>query len=136
MVRIVLEHINEDYKSCINRLLDYVKVQKLIDESMKKKTVPKKSGPTPITQIGHSTMTGFHHGRISKQHSLTSTGSSSRMESFLAGRSLNHLINCLLPLHHQGKLHAMHVASRDISPEMPHAELGLLMLLKSRPKYP
>ncbi len=41
LVRIVLEHVNEDYKSCIDRLLDYVKVKKLLDDSSKQ-------GPTPL----------------------------------------------------------------------------------------
>jgi hypothetical protein len=40
---IVLEHINDDYKGCIDRLLDYVKVQKLIEEASKAK---KKLTPT------------------------------------------------------------------------------------------
>jgi hypothetical protein len=37
LVRIVLEHINDDYKACIDRLLDYVKVQKLIEKASKAK---------------------------------------------------------------------------------------------------
>ena len=37
LVRIVLEHINDDYKACIDRLLDYVKVQKLIEKAGKAK---------------------------------------------------------------------------------------------------
>jgi hypothetical protein len=69
-------------------------------------------------------------GKIFKHHSSTSTDSSSRMESFLAGRPRNTLINCLLPLHHQESLLAMHVASRDISPEMSRAKLGPMMLLR------
>ena len=43
LVRIVLEHINDDYKACIDRLLDYVKVQKLVEEASKAK---KKLKPT------------------------------------------------------------------------------------------
>ena len=76
-------------------------------------------------------MTGFLHGRISKHNSSMSIDSSSRMESFLAGRPRNPLIDCRLHLLHQEKLRAMHVASRDISPEMPHAKLGPMMLLLS-----
>jgi len=37
LVRIVLEHINDDYKGCIDRLLDYVKLQKLIEVASKAK---------------------------------------------------------------------------------------------------
>jgi hypothetical protein len=37
-----------------------------------------------------------------------------------------------LPLPHQENLLAMHVASKDISPEMPHAKLGPMTLLRSR----
>jgi hypothetical protein len=37
LVRIVLEHINDDYKTCVDRLLDYVKVKKLVDASSKGK---------------------------------------------------------------------------------------------------
>ncbi len=53
LVRIVLEHINEDYKACINRLLDYVKVQKLVEKASQKK-VSKKSVPSTITQLDRS----------------------------------------------------------------------------------
>jgi hypothetical protein len=53
LVRIVLEHINEDYKACINRLLDYVKVQKLVEKASQKK-ISKKSVPSTITQLDRS----------------------------------------------------------------------------------
>ena len=47
LVRIVLEHINDDYKACVDRLLDYVKVKKLIDATKTKG--PKKEVDLPST---------------------------------------------------------------------------------------
>jgi hypothetical protein len=38
LVRIVMEHINDDYKPCVERLLDYVKVSKLVKASIGTKT--------------------------------------------------------------------------------------------------
>ena len=40
LVRIVLEHVNEDYRTCVDRLLDYVKVQKLVSKTAKKSASP------------------------------------------------------------------------------------------------
>ena len=55
LVRIVLEHVNEDYKSCIDRLLDYVKVKKLIDDSSKIGPAPLKSSvPDLPSQLDRS----------------------------------------------------------------------------------
>jgi hypothetical protein len=55
LVRIVLEHVNEDYKSCIDRLLDYVKVKKLINDSSKQGPAPlKPSDPDLPSQLDRS----------------------------------------------------------------------------------
>jgi hypothetical protein len=37
LVRIVLEHINDEYKLCVDRLLDYVKLKKLVHKTSKSK---------------------------------------------------------------------------------------------------
>ena len=51
LVRIVLEHINDDYKPCVERLLDYVKVTKLVKASGSKKT---KLAPSSSSDLDRS----------------------------------------------------------------------------------
>ena len=48
LVRIVLEHINDDYKVCVDRLLDYVKVRQLVEASSKKKKVKLPNLPSQL----------------------------------------------------------------------------------------
>ena len=51
LVRIVLEHINDDYKPCVERLLDYVKVTKLVKASGSKKA---KLAPSSTSDLDRS----------------------------------------------------------------------------------
>ena len=57
LVRIVLEHINDDYKPCVERLLDYVKVTKLVKASGAKKA---KLTPSSTSRL---MTTGCLHGK-------------------------------------------------------------------------
>ena len=59
LVRIVLEHANEDYKACIDRLLDYTKVEKLVEKATLMKSMSSSSsssaiGSGPISQLDRS----------------------------------------------------------------------------------
>jgi hypothetical protein len=59
LVRIVLEHVNDDYKACIDRLMDYVKVEKLVEKATLKKSSKSSSsssaiGSAPISQLDRS----------------------------------------------------------------------------------
>jgi hypothetical protein len=66
LVRIVLEHINDDYKACVERLLDYVKVQKLIDQAKNAKSTSSPGVSKLSSLIDRSMTIGFRSGKIYK----------------------------------------------------------------------